>query len=100
MTKKEKLLKIATSEQWDWWLTLKADALMLRPGNIKDWHDEWYWKELDKICREPYNCLFCAVYKGICSECIGTDGGCIDIPYTEKIDKAIEHLEKFGVFNE
>ena len=103
---KLKYLRVATSEQWDYWLTLKADANA--SYDVKDWHV----KELDKLHEKVgIDCLFCKVFevtdfympynkKSDCKCCMGFPGApCLGIDPMERVDKAIERLEKVGLWD-
>jgi hypothetical protein len=104
---KLKYLRVATPEQWDYWLTLKADAAW------SYFMDDWHVKELEKV-KEKYgtDCLFCKTFevesfdnnhkKSECKACMpkaGINGGCLMICPEDRIDMAIERLEKAGLWD-
>jgi hypothetical protein len=110
---KEKYLRVATPEEWDYWLTLKADANVCY--DVKDWHV----KEIEKL-REKIgtDCLFCKVFEvtdfylpkwcgnnkisdcRCCMKCKDEyNAPCLSIDPKDRVDLAIERLEKVGLWD-
>lgn len=98
MSEKLKYLKVATPEQWDWWLTLKADDLApSRKGHKINWATRIL------MDMESPSCLFCRVFERDCASCMpgGKFLNCItDVPGRLRVDAAIERLEKVGVWDD
>jgi hypothetical protein len=100
---KDRYLKVATPEQWDYWLTLKADA------NASYEKNDWHVKEISKLYYlTGYDCLFCKVFgyeengkkRADCESCMGNGfAPCLGIPEHERVDRAIERLEKIGIWD-
>jgi hypothetical protein len=93
-TEKEKYLRVATPDEWDYWLTLQADhnAPKRKGGKMN-----WATREINAM--GFMSCLFCKTFNRNCLECMGNQFGCFGIPGRLKVDKAIERLEKVGIWD-
>jgi len=97
MTDRERYLKVASPKVWDEWLSYMADVYA--PKSIED-NSIYFFEPI-----EIYDCPFCIAFDGNCKQCMYRSftvdiSHCLDIPRLEKIDRAIEKLEKAGVFKE
>jgi len=98
MTDRERYLKVANPDEWDRWLSWKADVYAPNRGlDDNDDNDDCKTNFYEPgMCK---SCLFCIAFDDNCRLCMGDDA-CLGIHRNERIDRAIEKLEKAGVFEE
>jgi len=92
MTDRERYLKVASPDEWDRWLSYMAD--FYAPGNLYIRKFSYYSMIGGKCC------WICLVFNANCRLCMGEAMACLYIPRNERIDRAIEKLEKARVFEE
>ncbi len=95
---KERFLSVATPDQWDCWLTVRADHFAPRkdPG--------WEARDKENLSRKfGGNCLFCLAFGYKCWECKTEEDAeappCLGDHQAEVIDLAIKRLEEAGIWD-
>lgn len=108
MDERETLLKVATPEEWDCWLTVLADLASLEVYCMsqKNCGSCKFNNAYGCLKPVPPDCLFCKAFYDDCDECMGKGNfrnplsfhTCGDIPINERIDRAIVRLEAAGIW--
>jgi hypothetical protein len=97
MEEKERLLSVASSRDWDCWLTVRADHFAARKDPGQEARDK-------EILSKKFggNCLFCLAFGYKCWECKTEEDEenppCVGGQDAEVIDLAIKRLEEAGIW--